>query len=150
MRNSTTILATIALGAVVAIGSATASMARDGNHGGFGGGRSFSGSQFTMNHGGFRGGRSLGGRPFTMSRGGFGMHRGFDMRHRFNGDHHFHGRRHFGRSGGRDDFDGFLGFAPFWGLGQYGADPGYCENYRSYDPVSGTYIGRGGHRYYCP
>lgn len=132
MRNSTTILATIALGAVLAIGSATASMARGGNHGGFGGGHSFGGHSFTMNHGGFGGGR------------------GFGMRHGFNGDHHFDGRRHFGRFRGRGDFDGFLGFAPFLGLGQYEADPGYCENYRSYDPASGTYLGRGGHRYYCP
>ena len=42
MKNSTSILATVALGAVLAIGSATASMARDpGSHGrGFGGGPS--------------------------------------------------------------------------------------------------------------
>jgi hypothetical protein len=160
MRNSTTILATIALGAVLAIGSATASMARGGgggfgghpftmSHGGFGGGRSFGGHPFTMSHGGFGGGRSFGGHPFMMSHRG---DRGFGMRHGFNGDHRFHGRRHFGRFHDRDDFDGFFGFAPFLGLGPYGYDnaAGYCEYYRSYDPASGTYLGRGGYRYYCP
>ncbi|UVK41545.1 BA14K family protein [Mesorhizobium sp. AR10] len=122
------------------------------SHGGFGGGRSFGGHPFAMSHGGFGGGRSFGSHPFVMShRGG----RGFDMRQGFNGNHRYHGRRHFGRFRDRDhadDFDGFFGFAPFLGLGTYGYDnaAGYCENYRSYDPASGTYLGRSGHRYYCP
>jgi hypothetical protein len=161
MRNSTTILATVALGSVLAIGSATASMAGGGgggdggtmfirSHGGFGGGRSFGGHPFTMSHRGFGGVRSFGGHRFVMSHGG---DRGFGMRHGFNGDHRFYGKRHFGRFRDRDDFDGFLGLAPFLGPGwAYGYDSaaGYCENYRSYDPASGTYRGRDGHRYYCP
>ena len=43
MRNSTAILATVALGAVLAIGSATASMAHGGGGGFGGGGGGFSG-----------------------------------------------------------------------------------------------------------
>jgi hypothetical protein len=73
MKNSTAILATVALGAVLAIGSATASMARGGmgGHGGGGmsshGGGAFSGDHgggtpSIMNHGsGSNGGRSVSG-----------------------------------------------------------------------------------------
>jgi BA14K-like protein len=143
MRNSTTILpttvlATIALGAVLVTGSATAS---------FAGGGGGDGAIFIRGHGGFGGGRSFGGHPFTMRHGNFGMHRGFEMRHSFNGDHRFYGRRHFGHFHGGDDLDDFFGFVPFFGPGQYGA---YCGDYRSYDPASGTYLGRSGYRYYCP
>lgn len=134
MRNSTTMLATIALGALLATGSATASIAGGGGDGG----ATFIRSRGDFrNHGGFGGGRSFGDHSFNRSNGSFAMHRGFGMRHRFNGDHRFYGRRHFGRFHGGDDLDDF--FVPFFGLGQYGP---YCGNYRSY--------GWGVHRYYCP
>ena len=44
-----------------------------------------------------------------------------------------------------------LGLPHSWD-GAYGYDnaDGYCANYRSYDPASGTYLGRSGYRYYCP
>ena len=96
MKNSTAILATVALGAVLAVGAATASMARGGgggggHMGGGGGGGHMGGGgsiPFIMNHGGgsFGGGRSFGGHPFVMNHGGG---RGFGMRHGFNGDHGF-------------------------------------------------------------
>ena len=171
MKNATKILATVALGAVLAAGSATASMARGGgghggapfamNHGGgFGGVHSFGGHPFIMSHGGDRGfgsGRSFGGHPFVMSHGGdrgFGMRhglngdRGFAVRHAFNGDHRLDGRRHFG--GFRDDgedFDGVFGFGPFWGPGQYWAYNGNAAGYC--DPTTGTYLELDGLRYYC-
>jgi hypothetical protein len=90
MRNSTNILATIALGAVLAIGAASASMARDNHGGGHMGG-------------GFGGDHSGGATPFFMNRGGgYGGGRGF-------GGHHFGGFR------GRHDSGGaFFGFGPFW------------------------------------
>lgn len=164
MRNSTTTLATIALGVVLAIGSASASMARDagggghmggGGHlgGGFGGDRGGDGhmgpTPFIINPGG-----GFGGHPSAMSNGGsrgMGMRRGLGGDHGFDGGHHFDG---FRRRHDHDDSDAFFGFGPFW-PDQYWAynDNGeaYCERlYRSYDPASGTYLGRHGVRYHCP
>ena len=129
MRNSTAILATVALGAVVAVGSTTDSMARGFHGGGFHGG-------------GFHG------RPFMMHRGGgFARNGGFGMRHGFNRGHGFYGRRHFGRFHDRgDDFLAF-GLGSLWGSGQYwayndygGYPGGYCERYIRHGVV----------RYYCP
>jgi hypothetical protein len=137
MRKSTAILATVALGSVLAVSSATESMARGG---GFHGG-----TPFIHRGGGFGGrafgGRAFGGRQFAMRNGGFGM------RHGFNRGHGFYGGRHFGRFRGDDDFLAF-GLGSLWGPGQYwaynayGGHPGgYCERY----------IGRHGVvRYYCP
>jgi hypothetical protein len=135
MRNSTAILATVALGAALAVGSATESMARGFHGGGFHGG-GFHGRPFVMRHGG-----GFGGRQFAMRNGGFGM------RHGFNRGHGFYGGRHFGRFRGDDDFLAF-GLGSLWGPGQYwayndygGYPGGYCERY----------IGRHGVvRYYCP
>ena len=188
MRNSTAILATVALGAVLAIGSATASMAHGGGgggggfggghgggfggggfHGGFGGGATplimghgggvggggfhggFSGRAAPLimgNDGGFGGGRNPGSRPLVMSNGG---DRSFRMHDGFSGAHGFYGRRHFR---GRDGFDDFE-FGPVWWPGQYWAyndnSAAYCAAvHPSYDPATGTYLGRHGVRYYCP
>jgi hypothetical protein len=132
MRTSTAILATAALGALVAVGSTTESMAR-GFHGGGGGG--FHGTPFIRHGGGF------GGREFARN-GGFGM------RHGFNRGYGFYGGRRFGRFHDRgDDFLAF-GLGSLWGAGQYyayndygGYPGGYCERY----------IGRHGIvHYYCP
>jgi hypothetical protein len=126
MKNSTAILATIALGAVLAIGSATASMAR-GGMGGHGGGGGMGG------HGG-------GGTPSIMNQGsGFGGGRSFGGNHGFGHEHH--GFR------GRHDANAFFGFGPF----AYDDDSAaYCRQlYRSYDPASGTYLGQHGLRHYC-
>ena len=140
MKNATKILATVALGAVLAAGSATASMARGGGGGGHGG------APFAMNHGGgFGGAHSFGARPFAMNHGG---DRGFGMRHDFNRDHRFDARRHFGRFGDDDDNFAFFGFGPFWGPGQYWAYNGYGAGYC--DPATGTYLGQDGLRHYCP
>ena len=133
MRNSKTMLATIALGAALAIGSATMASAAGGHMGGsFGSGHGSMTTPFFLNHGG---GRSFAGHPFAMNNGGYrgmGMrrgHNGFDGRH--NGFH----RRH-----DHDDF-AFLGLGPFW------SDPyGACD----YDPVERAYLWRHGVRYYCP
>jgi hypothetical protein len=128
MKNSTAILATVALGAVLAFGSATASMARGGmgGHGdGMGGhgmgGHAGGGTPSIMNQGsGSNGGRSVGNH-------GFG-----------HGHHGFHGRH---------DANAFFGFGPF--AHDDGTDA-YCgQLYRSYDPASGTYLGRHGLRHYC-
>ena len=100
MKNSTTILATIALGAALAVGSATASMARGGmgGHGGegFGGGHQGSGSgtqSFMTNGSGSDGGRSEGGNHGSS-----------------------HGR-HFSGLRGNDDANAFFGFGPFCSYG---------------------------------
>ena len=137
MRNSTAILATAALGAVLAVGSATELMARGFHGGGF---RGAHGATPFIHHGGGFGGRAFGGRHFAMRNGGFGM------RHGFNRGHGFYGRRHFGRFRGDDDFFAF-GLGSLWGPGQYwayndygGYPGGYCERY----------VGRHGVvRYYC-
>ena len=96
MKNSTAILATIALGAALAVGSASASMARGGmggHGGGMGGGHGGSGASI-MNHGsGSDGDRSAGGNH------GFG-----------------HGR-HFGGFRRHDDANAFFGFSPFCSYG---------------------------------
>ncbi|MFB9983920.1 BA14K family protein [Mesorhizobium kowhaii] len=130
MKNSAAILATVALGAVLAIGSATASMARGGEMGGHGGG----------GMGGGHGGGMGGGTPSIMNHGsGSGGSRSFGGSHGFGDGHHdFHGRH---------DANAFFGFGPF------AYDDGtaaYCERlYRSYDPASGTYLGQHGLRHYC-
>jgi hypothetical protein len=38
------------------------------------------------------------------------------------------------------------------GYGQpgYGGGDGYCQQFRTYDPQSGTYVGKGGRRIPCP
>jgi hypothetical protein len=121
MRNSTTILATIALGAALAVGSATASMARGGGMGGHGGGMTSHGD------GAFSGGHG-GGAPSIMNRGN-----GFDGGRSVGGNHGFGHGRHFGGFRGHDDTNAFLEFGPL------------C----SYDPASGTYVGHHGLRHYC-
>jgi len=113
MRNLTNILATIAFGTVLALGSASVSMARDaggGGHmgGGFGGDHGGSATPFFMNSGG-----------------GYGGGRGY---HGFDGSHHSGGFR------GRYDRDGanaFFGFGPFW--------PDQYWAYDCDDPASGSY-----------
>lgn len=132
MRNSTNILATIALGAVLAIGSASASMARDAGGGHMGGGHM---------GGGFGGDHGASATPFFMNRGGgYGGGRSFGGYHGFGGGHHFGGFR------GRHDRDGanaFFGFGPFW-----------PDQYWAYDDGGAAYckrlLGRHGVRYYCP
>jgi hypothetical protein len=91
MKNSTAILATVALGAVLAIGSATASMARgDGSsdHGrGFGGGPS-SNSASAGDH---AYGATI---PFMANNGAsLSSDQGFSFRHGFGGERQVGGRR---------------------------------------------------------
>ena len=94
MRNSTAILATVALGAVLAIGSATASMARDagnGDHGRGFGGEPSSNSAFAGDH---AYGATI---PFMANNGAsLSSDHGFSFRHGFGG------RRHVGGFRGRD------------------------------------------------
>ncbi|UVK41256.1 hypothetical protein LHFGNBLO_002835 [Mesorhizobium sp. AR10] len=122
MKNSTAILATIVLGAALAVGSATASMARGGMGGHGGGGMTSHGaSAFSGGHGG-------GGTPSIMNRGN-----GSDGGRSVSGNHGFdHGRR----SGGfrrHDNANAFFGFGPF------------C----SYGPASGAYGGWYGVHHNC-
>ena len=117
MKNSTAILATIALGAALATGSATASMARGGMSG-HGGGMS--------DHGGSMGGGHTGGIPSIMNQGN-----GSDGGRSVGGSRAFDHGRHFGGFRGRDDANAFFGSGPF------------C----SYGPASGTYTGRYGRHY---
>jgi len=96
MKNSTTILATIALGAALAVGSATASMARGGMGGHSDGGHEGSGSgsqSFMTNGNGSDGGRSEG------------------------GNHGFSHGRHFSGLRGNDDANALFGFGPFCSYG---------------------------------
>ena len=47
---------------------------------------------------------------------------------------------------GDPDYDGYSG-----SVVSSGADPSYCaQRYKSYDPASGTYLGRDGRRHPCP
>jgi hypothetical protein len=127
MQRTMSILATAALGAMLAIGPTTSSMAQMANaqsgtgdasliyvRGGGGGG---GGGHGGGGHGGFGGGHGFGGHGFGDH--GFGDH-GFGG-HGFSGgfshDHFDHGFR------GRRDFRG-----GFWG----GWDPGYCYYYDPY------------------
>ena len=123
MKNSTAILATIALGAALAVGSATASMARGGGMGGHGGS-----GMGGHDGGGFSGEHDGGGIPSIMNH-GTGSYGGRSV----GGNHGFGHGRHYGRFRGRDDAHAFFGFDPF------------C----SYGPASRTYVGRYGLRHYC-
>ena len=149
MRKSTAILTTLALGAVLAIGSVSDSMARGGGGGGHGGG--FGGGGFGGGDHGFGGG-------FGGDDHGFGS--GFRI-----GDHGFSdrglGERGFGR--GYRGYDGYGGgWWDGWGPDYYypyydgdytandDANVAFCEaRYHSYDPATGTYVGYDGHRHYC-
>lgn len=114
MRSLTAMLATIALGVMVAAGPATVSMARGGGHGG--------------GHGGF-GGHGLGGH------GGFGSH-GFSG-HGFRGGAHpfggmfrgTHGINHFGINHFGDHFRGrhLRGFRRFGHNDRFWGPFYYCE-----------------------
>ena len=120
MTRSATILATIALGAMLATGTATVSMARGGGHGGGGhgggghiirGGHGFGGHGFGRGHaiGGF------GGHGFGGHHGVLGDNRGFGFRgHGFRGHHHFRG-----------GFRGRHGFRGGWG-GPWWYGNNYC------------------------
>jgi hypothetical protein len=125
MRKSTLILTTIALGAALAIGSVSDSMARGGGGGGGG-------------HGGGGFGDGGGGHGF----GGGGDH-GF-------GDRGF-GRGYGGFGGWWDDWD--PDDYPYY-YGGYAANDdanvASCEaRYHSFNPATGTYLGYDGHRHYC-
>jgi hypothetical protein len=97
MKRSTTVLATIALGAMLATGSATASMARGGGHGGHAAAR--------------------------IHRGGHGF--GHAARFHGRGFHGFRGHRGWGGYGGYGGYyggdycgypyPGILGFVPYCG-----------------------------------
>ena len=100
MKRSTTVLATIALGAMLATGSVTASMARGGGHSGHAAAR--------------------------IHRGGHGFGRGgHAARFHGRGFHGFRGRRGWGGYGGYGGYyggdycgypyPGFLGFVPYCG-----------------------------------
>ncbi len=73
------------------------------------------------------------------------------------GGHYYRGgyRGHYGFGGGYDNgwgwggvaLDGVLAAQPYYG----GDDVGYCtRRFKSYDPVSGTYLGYDGYRHSCP
>jgi hypothetical protein len=121
MRKSVTTLAVLALGAMVAVGSATESMAHGGGGGGHGGGGHGGGGSHSGDSGG--GGRGLGG-------GDHGMGRGFG-----DGGHSFGGRSQgsggiFGSARGvmasHDRFDGRRDhFRDFRRDDNYG----YCDPY---------------------
>ena len=124
MRKSTAILATIALGAVLAIGSVSDSMARGG--GGGGGGGFGGGGAHGFGCGGFGGGdHGFGDRGFGRDYGGFG--------------------------GWWDDGDPYY-YPDYYGgyAANDGANVSSCEaRYHSYNPATGTYLGYDGHRHYC-
>ena len=111
MRKSATILAVAVLGAIMAVGSATESMAR--GHGGHGNGHG-GGHQIFRSHS-FHGGHHFGG--FHGNRGHFN-HYGFHNRGHF---------RHFRRFGHHDQYWGnpyySCGFPFLFG----GGDPYYCQ-----------------------
>lgn len=123
MRKSVTALAVLALGAMVAVGSATESMAHGGG-GGHGGGHDGGGSH-SGDHGGD--GRGLGG-------GDHGMGRGFG-----DGDHSFGGRSHGGMFGSGGIFgsargvmashDRFDGRRDHFGDFRRDDNYGYCDPY---------------------
>jgi len=124
MRKSTLILTTITLGAVLAIGSVSDSMARGGGGGGGHGG------------GGFGGGFGDGGVDHGGGDRGFGD-RGFD--------------RGYGGIGGWWD-DWGPDYYPYYG--NYAANDdasiASCEaRYRSFNPATGTYLGYDGRRHDC-
>jgi hypothetical protein len=110
MRNSTAILATVALGAVLAIGSATASMARgssSSDHGrGFGGGP----SSESADAGDHAYGATI---PFMANNGAsLSSDQGFTYRHGFGGERHVGGWR------GRNSASGPLSWLnPYTGTG---------------------------------
>ena len=94
MRNSTAILATVALGAVLAIGSATASVARDAGNGGHGRGFGGEASSNSASAGDHAYGATI---PFMANNGAsVSSDHGFSFRHGFGGN------RHVGDFRGRD------------------------------------------------
>jgi hypothetical protein len=161
MKKTAAILATVTLGTVLALGSATVSMAHGGgggHGGGFGGGHGFGGG-FGGGHGGFGGGHAFGGgHGFGGGFGpGFGGHplflnHGYGMSHGFVGP--FFRQGYGARRFGRHDFGDFWWDDPYWGTDaywDYGAGGAYCARmYRTYDPRTGTFVGRDGRRHYCP
>ena len=124
MRNSTAILATVALGAVLAIGSATASVARDAGHGrGFGG----EGSSNSASAGDHAYGATI---PFMANNGAsLSSDHGFSFRHGFGGERHvggFRGRdtngfhaHDLGNSYARDHRNDSYAWGPLFGFDPY-------------------------------
>jgi BA14K-like protein len=156
MRTSHATIVSVALAAMLAMGSATVASAHGGGGGGFGGGHGFGGGE---HFGGFGGGEHFGGggMPFVMHGGGFasphfggiaGPHfGGFGEPHMGGAPfyEHFHGEHGFGP---RFRHDGF--FFPYY-FGDYDDDyDPSCADYRSYNPYTGTYIGADGRVHYCP
>jgi hypothetical protein len=126
MKNITSILATVALGAALAIGPATMSMAHGGG-GGHGGGRG--GGHADHSDHGF-GSRGFGERGFDGGRGVGSMGFGAD---RSVGDRAIH-RELIGPPEGHDHDTAT-----------------YCLRlHPTYDPSSGIYFGPDGVRHYCP
>lgn len=106
MRTSTTILTTIALGAALAMGSATASMARGHDTGD----RDHAGS-FGQDHG-FGGDHGYGETlPFIVNNGTWTTDHRVRVDRSVVGEHGFSVRRH----NGHRYLDGLLGFDPFFG-----------------------------------
>lgn len=128
MRKSVTTLAVLALGAMVAVGSATESMAHGGGGGGHGGGGSHSGDS-GGGHGFGGGGRGFGGR------GDHGFGRGIG-----GGDHSFGGRSHGGMFGSGGIFGSARGVMAshdrFDGRRDHFRDFRRDDNYGYCDPYS--------------
>ena len=129
-------LITTVLGAMLAVGSVSPSLA--GHHGGGG----FGGHGFGHHDGGGHGyGGGFGGIPYLGHGHGGGYDGGFHYGH--------HGGHYHGGYGGYglllspylDDDDAY----------DYNDSVGYCEDiHPSYNPYTGTYIGRDGRAHYCP
>lgn len=106
--------------------------------------------------GGWRGGGHYGGV----------WHRGNPYRGGWRGDHHYRGGWGYYRGGFATGaiLGGILAAPYYYGRPYFYADPGfyysgplpyevvqYCrERFKSYDPVSGTYLGYDGYRHSCP
>jgi hypothetical protein len=121
MRKSTLILTTIALGAALAIGSVSDSMARGGGGGHGGGGFGAGGGD----HGFGGGDHGFGDRGFGRGYGGFGG---------------------WWDDWGPDDYPYYYGNY----AANNDANVASCEaRYHSFNPATGTYLGYDGHRHYC-
>ena len=127
MRRSTAILATVALGAMLATGSATTSMARGGGGGGHGGGGFGGGHAGFGGRGGFGGDGGFGGHGFAS--GGLGSHGIFSGTHVMGRDRLGTGprwRRGIGWFGRDDDYWGPFSYCEFPGLYRYTYPYEYC------------------------
>jgi hypothetical protein len=82
--------------------------------------------------------------------------RGHDGRGHHDGRHHHHRFAGLGAFAAYPYFYDYSPYDDFYDYGDdyyddtYDGDAAYCLQFRTYDPATGTYIGRGGRRIACP